>query len=125
MRYEHYSKPVVTAANGSATVTIGPITGRLVSIGYVKTDFVDGVDFAVTTLQTLQNLWTQSNVNASVQVAPRQKTHDNAGAEALYAAGGTNVRDHYILVDDYIQIAVTNGGDTKTGRFDIVVVTRE
>ena len=39
--------------------------GLLSQIRYVKTDFANGVDFAITVEGTGEGLWTQSDVNAA------------------------------------------------------------
>jgi hypothetical protein len=126
MRVEHLQKAVVSDGAGAGSGTVGPITGKLVSIGYVKdvgAPYTDGVDFTVTTSPTAQTLWSELNVNATKQVAPRQATHSNAGVAALYAAGGTAVNDYYYLREDMITIAVAAAGASKTGTFHVVVET--
>lgn len=39
---------VTTAADGSATKYSPRISGKIYSVSYLKTDFADGVDFAIT-----------------------------------------------------------------------------
>jgi len=116
---------VTTIADGSATAyTTNPVRGRVLSIQYVKPvsgNFTDGVDFTITGETTGQGLWTETNVNASAQRAPRQPTHDNAGAASLFAAGGEPAEDYYVLVDERVKIVIASGGDTKTGTFHITV----
>lgn len=112
---------VTTAADGSATAYSGVLTGKLSQIRYVKTDFADNSTFAITAEATGETLWGESNVNASATRAPRQATHSTAGAAALYAAGGAAVNDKIALANDRVKIVITNGGDTKTGVFHIVM----
>lgn len=112
---------LTTAAGGAATGYTKPITGRIVSIRYVKGTFADGVDFDLTAETTGEQIWHQDNVNASVTVAPRQATHTTLGAAALYAAAGTPVNDRIVLAGDRIKIAITNGGDLTTGTFHVTV----
>lgn len=112
--------PVTTDAAGAATVYSSPISGRILSITYVKVDFTDGVDFTITTERTLQTVWTQTNVNAAATVAPRQATHSTAGVAALYAAGGVGVLDYVYAGGERVKFVVAQGGDTKTGSFVIV-----
>lgn len=124
MRIQHFQRELITNSSGAATWKVGPISGRLISIGYRKdgtTPYTDTVDIAVTTTETNQTLWSEANVTASKQVAPRQPTHTNAGAAVVYASGGEPVRDHYVLADDYIQVVLAQGGDTKRGIFDVLV----
>ena len=112
---------VTTAADGSATAYSEVLTGKLSQIRYVKTDFADGSTFTITAEATGETLWGESTVNASATRAPRQATHSTAGAAALYAAGGAAVNDKIALANDRVKIAITNGGDTKTGVFHIVM----
>lgn len=112
---------VVTAADGSATAYSPVLSGYVCQIGYLKTDYADGVDFTITAEATGEGLWTESNVNAAVVKAPRQATHSIAGVAALYASGGVAVNDRIALSRDRVKIVLAQGGNTKTGQFFIVV----
>lgn len=117
-----YKIPVTTAADGSATVFSGQqIAGKIHSVHYVKTDFADGVDFAITADATGESIWSQSNVNAAAVVYPRAATHSQAGAAALYASGGVGVLDKIALANDRIKIVIAQGGNVKTGTFHVLV----
>lgn len=118
---ERHSIAVVTAADGSATAYSPVVTGKVSQIRYVKTDFATGVDFTITAEATGETIWTQTNVDASVTVAPRQATHSTAGAAALYAAGGTGVNDKIALANDRVKIVIAAGGDAKTGTFHLIM----
>ncbi len=118
-----FKVPVQTAADGTATVFSPRVAGKLQSIQYVKdgaTAFADGVDFAITAEATGENVWTESNVNASAVRYPRAPVHTEAGAPALYAAGGTPILDRIGLVDR-LKIVIAQGGANKTGAFHILV----
>ena len=113
---------VTTAADGSATVYSDPIQyGHLSQIRYVKTDFADGSTFTITTDSTGETLWSQTGVNASATVAPRQPTHSTAGAAALFAAGGTAIGDKIAIVGDRIKIVIAAGGNVKSGAFHFLL----
>jgi hypothetical protein len=116
-----YRVPVTTAADGSATAYSPRLAGKIHQIEYVKTDYADGVDFTITGEATGINLWTETNVNASAVRAPRQATHSQAGAAALYASGGTAVQDRIALASDRVKIVLAQGGNVKTGVFHILV----
>ncbi len=111
----------LTTDSGAATGYTPVVNGRIVSIRYVKGDFADGVDFAITTELAGQTVWAQLNVNASVTVAPRQPTHDEAGVASLYAGSGQAVRDYIVAAEERIQIVIAQGGNGKTGTFHIIV----
>lgn len=114
---------VTTDASGDATAYTDTINhGILSQVRYVKTDFANGVDFTITSEQTGETIWTQSDVNASATVAPRQATHTTAGVAALYAGGGSAVLAPIALAKDRIKIVVGSGGNVKTGTFHFLVV---
>ena len=120
MYARRHTVSVTTAADGSATAyTPTTVNGRILSIQYVKTDFDNGVDFTITTETTGQGLWTDTNVNASETVCPRQPTHDAVGAASLYAAGGEPVEDFIYVADERVKIVIAQGGNVKTGTFYI------
>jgi len=119
---QRLSATVTTAADGSATVYVSVDHGMLSQIRYVKNDFDNAVDFAITVEGTGENLWTEANVAASATKAPRQVTHGVAGVALLYAAGGAGVADKIAIARDRIILAITNGGDVKTGTFHFVFV---
>ncbi len=121
MAIRRFVVPVTTASDGSATAYTPRLSGKVVSIRYIKTDFADTVDFAITADVTGEGIWTEENVTASATRSPRAATHSTAGAAALYAAGGTGVLAPVALGRDRVKIAVTNGGDTKSGAFHVTV----
>ena len=116
-----YRVVATTAADGTATAYSARLAGKVHSIRYVKTDFADGVDFTITAEATGENIWTESNVNATADRYPRAPTHSQAGAAALYASGGTGVLAPIALASDRVKIVLAQGGNTKTGTFHILV----
>lgn len=123
---ERHTVAVTTASDGSATAyTSTNITGRIHAVQYVKAgsnNFSDGVDFTITTETTAQNIWVDTNINASETVYPRVPTCDTAGAASLYAAGGEPVEDHMAIANERVKIVIASGGNATTGTFYIVVV---
>jgi hypothetical protein len=118
---QRHEVSLTTDADGAVTGYTPVITGKLSQIRYVKTDFADGVTFAVTAEATGETLWSQAAVNASATVAPRQATHSTAGAAALYAGGGSAVLDKISLALDRVKIVVSAGGNVKTGTVHVVI----
>lgn len=112
---------VTTASDGTATAYSGrTFRGRIVAIRYSKTDFANGVDFTITTEGSGQTIWTQSDVNASVTKYPGTTMHTTAGADATH--NGTHVIVTPVaVINERIKIQVAQGGDTKTGTFQLVV----
>jgi hypothetical protein len=116
-----YKVTVTTAADGTATAYSPRISGEIHQIDYVKTDYAAGVDFTITGEATGVGIWTEADVNASTQRAPRQPTHSQAGVASLYAAGGTAVQARVAMSNDRVKIVLAQGGATKTGAFHILV----
>lgn len=112
---------VTTTSGGAATVFTPVVNGKVISVEYVKTDFANGVDFTITTEDTTQDIWVESDVNAAKTVAPRQATHDTVGAASLYAAAGVAVEDYIYAVEERIKIVIASGGSVKTGSFTVIV----
>lgn len=121
MHVERHVVALTTDADGNATGYTGVVTGQLRAIRYVKTDFENGVTFAITAEATGETLWSEAAVNASATRAPRQATHSTAGAAALYAAGGAAVLDLIALANDRVKIVVSSGGNAKSGTFHVVI----
>lgn len=115
------TKTVTTAADGTATAYVDVDFGLLSHIVYVKNNYAVGVDFTITLEATGETLWTQSNVDASAVVAPRQATHSTAGVASLYAAAGTAVNDMIAIAGDRIKIVLAQGGNATTGTFHFVL----
>ncbi len=119
---------VTTVANGTATAfTSDVVTGRIFSIKYTKTDFGAGTspatepDFTITTEDTAQNIWVESNVSATATRAPRQATHDTVGVASWYNDSSDEaVEDFIYAANERVKIVIAEGGNAKVGTFDIL-----
>lgn len=96
------------------------VSGYIESVQYVKTDYTDGVDFTITVDATGENVWTDTNINASEVVRPRAATHTTAGVAAEYVSGAA-VFDRIALGRDRVKIVLAAAGATKTGTFVITI----
>jgi hypothetical protein len=122
MYAEKHTIALTTAADGSATAyTALRLTGRILAVIYAKTDFDDGVDFTITLEGTGEAILTLTNQNASGKFYPRVPVQDETGADALYAAGGTKLRDAVVAVFDRVKVVVAQGGNVKTGAITVIV----
>lgn len=121
MHAERHVVVVAVDADGDGVGYTPVVTGRVLQIHYVKTDYADTADFAITSEATGQSLWTQANQTASAIKAPRQPTHDGLGAASLYASGGEPVEGYIVLANDRVKIVVDEGGVSKTGTFHVVI----
>lgn len=111
---EYFDVSATTDAAGAATVYSESFTGRIECVQYLKTDFDNGSTFAVTTEDTLQTVWSESNVNASAIRALRQAAHLNTSGAAIAAS--------YVPIcvfQERIKFAITSGGNAKTGAFRV------
>lgn len=120
-----YKLSITTASDGSATAYTPRVSGKIHSIQYVKdggaNPFANGVDFTVTAEATGENIWTESDVNASAVRYPRAATHSNAGAAALYASGGTAVLSPIGIGNDRVKVVIAQGGNTKVGVVHVLI----
>ena len=116
------SVTVTTASDGTVTGYTEAIRGRIVSVIYVKDDFADGVDFTITTEDTLQDVWVDTDINATETVHPRVIIHDTAGVPLIYddAVANLDQVDYIRAVHERIKIVIGSGGDTKSGTFTII-----
>ncbi len=113
---------VTTDASGDATVyTAARHTGMINCVIFTDTDLDNTADFTITTEDTAQNVWVESNVTTTKTVAPRQATHDTVGVASLYAAGGEPVETGIYCCNERIKFVVAQGGNTKTGTFRVVI----
>lgn len=100
------------------------VSGYIESVQYVKggtTPYTDGVDFTITAETTGEDIWVDTNINASEVVRPRAATCSTAGVASLYAAAGAAVNDRIALSRDRVKIVLAAAGASKTGTFVITV----
>lgn len=119
---------VVAPSDGSQVGThyTPYVSGYIESVQYVKdgtTPYTDGVDFTITLDATGEDVWVDTNINASETVRPRAATCTTAGVAALYAATGA-VNDRIALGRDRVKIVLASAGASKTGTFIITVADR-
>jgi len=115
---------VTTDGSGNATVYSPRVSGKVHQVSYVKPSsgsYTDGVDFTITGEETGQNIWVESNVNATAHRAPRQPTHSQAGVASLYAPAGAAVETPIALANDRIKIVIASGGAAKVGTFQFLI----
>jgi hypothetical protein len=129
MALRRFVVPVTVDASGDAEAYSPVLSGKLVSIRYVKpgsNGFEDGVDFALTSDVTGATLWAEDNVNASATRLPRFPVQGAAGADAEYLDSVTPevVLGPFALSQDRVKIVVasgTAGAGGETGTFHITI----
>lgn len=111
---------VTTDADGDATGHSVPIRGRIFSVRYIKTDYEDTVDFAITLEDSGIGVWSEDNITGSTTRAPLQPAHNLAGVALNYNDESNEpVSVPVVVVDERVKIVISNGGNTKTGVFEI------
>lgn len=116
------SVAVTAAADGSATVySAGKFTGAIRLAKYTKNNFSDGAVLLITSEDTGQTIWSQTGVNASASISPRQALSTTAGVASLYAAGGTAINGDIVLCNERIKIVLTGAGNATTAAYLFVV----
>lgn len=121
MTVRRFVVPVTVSSGGAAEAYSPKISGKIISIRYVKADFADTVDFVITAEATGATIWSEENVTASATRHPRAGTHSTAGVASLYAAAGTAVNSKIALGGDRVKIAIANGGNATSGAFHITI----
>jgi len=122
MSIRRFVVPVTVDESGDAEVYSPRLSGRLISIRYVKDDFAgDDLAFTLTAEATGETLWAEEDVTASATRHPRAPTHTQAGAAALYAALGEGVLGKIALAADRVKIVVAGAGDETSGTFHITI----
>lgn len=120
MAIRRFIVPVTTASDGSATAYTPYLSGEVMQISYLKTDYADGVDFTITGEAIDQTIWTESDVNAAKNCFPRQQTNSTAGV-ALTLDGTRAATDRICLSRDRVKIVLAQGGNAKSGTFHVIV----
>ncbi len=118
-----HSVTLTTAADGSATGYIGPVTGVVHALRYVphgSTPLDTNADVTITADVTGLPILTITNIGTSaLALFPRAATVGVTNSAALYAAAGTAVNDRIPVCEERIKFVVAQGADTKTGTFHV------
>lgn len=120
MYAERHSVTLTTDGSGDATGYTANVTGRVLSVQYVKTDFADGVDITVTAEATGQAILALTDQNTAGVFYPRAQVHGPTGTALTYD-GTRTVNEPVTVVFDRVKVVVAQGGDTKTGEVVIVI----
>ncbi len=118
-----FEMAVPVDGDGAAEVYTPVLSGKLISVRYVKPGsggYTNGVDFTITAEDSGETLWAEENVNASATRYPRAGLHTTAGAASLYADAGTAVNGKIALSQDRVKIVIASAV-SGTGTFHITV----
>jgi hypothetical protein len=118
----------ITTSSGSYnSSTDGGVTGQLreqqpcllYGVKWVDGDLEDGVDAVLSAVNTPSGvdttLLTLTNADNDLWYYPRHNAHTNAGAAIV---DGTDLTGERVMpiVDGQLKLAVSNGGNAKTGK---------
>lgn len=120
MHAERHVLSIVTDSDGGATAYTPVVTGRVLSVVYVKGDFADGVDFTITLEATGQSVLALTDQNTSGTFYPRVGVHDAAGAAATLD-GTRLMRDCVVAARDRVKVVIAQGGSVKSGTVHVVI----
>jgi hypothetical protein len=120
MSIRRHKANVTTEYGGDAEAYSPRISGKLVSVRYVKDDFENGVDFVLTSENTGATIWSEDDVNASATRYPRVATQTTAGGAATYN-GTQTVNGKILLAQDRVKIEVADGGNETSGTFHFTI----
>lgn len=113
---EKHTVAITTATGGGATGYTPVVNGRISVIAYTKTDFATTADITVTTEDSGQAVWSETNSTASKTVYPV------TAGDLTNGTASTITEVPIYAVGERIKIAVAQGGNTKSGSFLVVVV---
>jgi len=114
---QSHTVTVTTATGGGGTGYTPVVTGRIAAVTYTQATggLASTSDLTVTTEDTAQSVWSATNINATTTVHPVAAANLPSGAASsltevpIYACG------------ERVKIAVAQGGNTKTGSFQVVL----
>lgn len=122
MALRRFVIPITVDESGDAEVLSPVLSGKLISVRYIKDDFAgDDLAFTVTAEDSGETLWAEEDVTASATRYPRAATHTTAGAAALYADAGQAVLAKIALSQDRIKFVIAGAGDETSGTFHITI----
>lgn len=112
---------ITTDASGDGTGYTPNVNGMIHSIQYVKDDYADGVDFAITGAVTGIAILTDADCNASETFYPRRQVNDVADGALLTFDGSNKNVVPVGVVGERVKIVVSSGGNTTSGTFYVTV----
>lgn len=121
MYAEKHAIALTTDGAGAATGYSPVVKGRILAVIYTAVDFDATADLTITLEATGEAILTLTNQAASAVKYPRVPVQDEAGADALFAAGGTKIREPVVAVNDRVKVVVAQGGAAKTGTITVIV----
>lgn len=121
MALRRFVVPITVDENGDAEVFSPVLSGKLVSIRYVKDDFAgDDLAFVISSEANGETLWAEEDVTASATRYPRAPTHTTAGAAATIDDTEPALTK-VALSQDRIKFVIAGAGDETSGTFHVTI----
>lgn len=120
MYAERHVISLLTDGSQNALAYSPVVTGRVLGIAYVKTDFADTADITITVEGTGEAILTLTNQTASGKFYPRAQVHGPTGV-ALTLEGTEPLVEPIVVAKDRIKVAVAEGGAAKTGAIHVII----
>jgi hypothetical protein len=120
MQVERHVISLTTDSGGAATGYSGTVSGRVLGIVYVKTDFANGVDFTITAEATGEAILTLTDQNTAAAFYPRSQVHGPTGT-ALTLDGTRTANEPIYVANDRVKVVVAQGGNAKSGTVHVLV----
>jgi hypothetical protein len=118
MRLTRVSVPVITNAEGAATVYTPALNGMIRSARYIKPSsggLDNNSDIDIVTDKGAVVVWDKDNLAASTVIYPMVQAQDNKGADVAGSYAPIPV------CDERIKITVANGGNALAGTFEFLI----
>lgn len=104
---------VTVDGSGDGTGYTENIRGSILAVQYVKDNYADTADFTISTEESLQNVWVDTNITASETVYPKILNDGTTGADL------TGVYDHIRAYNERVKVVVAGGGNATSGTFKV------
>jgi len=115
---ERHTVSVTTATGGGATAFTPAVRGRVAMVTYTAatgSPFASTADFTITTEDTLQDLWVESNITATQTIYPLTAGDLTTGTASSLTEVPINA------AFERLKIVIAQGGNTTNGTFMFVV----
>ena len=107
---------IAVDGSGDFTTDTPHVEGRFLQYFLDYGDTATGADLDIVGKVSGQIIVNHDSLGtADIQRAPRQPTHDKAGAASNYSSTNSEPVEDYYYVNEELIVTIANGGDTKVG----------
>lgn len=120
MYAERHAVSLTTDASGDVTGYTPVVSGRVLAVQYVKNDFDNGADFAITGETSGLAILTLTDQNSSATFYPRAGVCGPTGTALTYD-GTRTVNEPVVVAGERVKVVVAQGGNAKSGTVYVVI----